>query len=42
MQAENLIRQYRGEHPAYGECDFLNVIDQEGISHNAVMEYLTK
>ena len=42
MQAENDHRKYRSEPMAYGEGDFLNVIDLEGIGHNAVVEYLTK
>jgi hypothetical protein len=42
MQAENDNRKHRGEPMAYSEGDFLNVIDLEGIGHNAMMEYLTK
>ena len=42
MQSENQSRKYRGEPVAYSESDFVNVIDLEGIGHNAVMEYLTK
>jgi hypothetical protein len=36
MQAENKIREHRGEYPAYCECDFLRVIDAEGIGYNEI------
>ena len=40
MKAENLQRQHRGESPAYVEEHFLKVIDEEGISHNYVLDTL--
>lgn len=38
MHAENQARAAAGQAPAYGEAAFLELIDQEGISWNAVME----
>ena len=40
MAAENAQRKHLGQSMAYTEDDFLLVIEREGISHNAVMNYL--
>jgi len=40
MAAENAQRKHRGESMAYTENDFLLVIEREGISSNAVINYL--
>lgn len=37
MQAENQKRAVRGEAPAYGEDEFLEVIKENGLYHNAVL-----
>jgi hypothetical protein len=36
MQAENQARAQAGESPAYNEGHFYELIDREGIGHNAV------
>jgi hypothetical protein len=42
MQAENAHRKYRSEYPAYTEFDFSNLIDDEGISENAIIAALNE
>lgn len=37
MKAANAERADRGLAPAYGEDAFLNIIDEEGIGHNATI-----
>jgi hypothetical protein len=37
MQAENAMRERRGESPAYTEDSFLLVIEEEGIDANSAI-----
>ena len=37
MKAENWMREMKGHTIAYGEEEFLAVIDKYGIHHNAVL-----
>jgi len=37
MQAENQIREHRGESLAYAENAFLTLIDESGVHHNAAI-----
>jgi len=38
MKAENEMRKIRGESLAYGETDFMGLINKHGIHHNAACE----
>jgi hypothetical protein len=40
MQAENQLRALSGFLPAYGEKEFVAVIERYTIGHNAVIGYL--
>lgn len=40
MQAENKVREHRGDAPAYDEKDFIRVIEEEGVHWNAIAEYV--
>lgn len=40
MKAENMQRSVIGESMAYRDTDFFRVIDEYGISFNAVINYL--
>lgn len=42
MQAENMQRQHRGESMAYTDKDFMNILERNGIDHNALVEYRRK
>jgi hypothetical protein len=37
MQAKNKERERKGEAPAYGEKEFMDLIEANGIHHNAIM-----
>ena len=41
MKAANWMREMKGETIAYGEKDFLDVIDKYGLHHNAVITTLS-
>lgn len=41
MVAENTMCQLRGTSPAYGEDQFLQLIDEYGVHHNALVRDLT-
>ena len=38
MKAENLLREQQGRSPAYGQHDFMGLINKYGISHNAIID----
>ena len=42
MKAENMQRAAVGECMAYSDGDFFRVIEEYGIGHNTVVEYLRK
>lgn len=37
MKAENKVREYMNEFPAYTEKDIMNIIDEEGIGFNSLI-----
>ena len=39
MKAENRDRKWRGETPAYGESDFMNLLVKYPIGHNDVVSF---
>jgi hypothetical protein len=40
MQAENKMREHRGEQMAYDSLHFIQLIEKYGMSHNSVIAYL--
>ncbi len=40
MQAENAHRERRNEAVAYDDKAFFDLIDEHGIGHNSVIQYL--
>lgn len=40
MIAENKVRESNGDAPAYGEKQFLALIEEFGVHHNAVLSNL--
>jgi len=39
MEAENSMRAYRGEAPAYDETAFIHAVNASSCHHNAVLEF---
>lgn len=42
MKSANKVSEITGQHPQYGEQDFMNIINEFGLSHNTVVGVLNQ